>query len=700
MTGIALSAPFWAQDPPPAPKPEKTVVVEAESPLNAPELYDAKHSADVVSRERLQNERMSRTLPEALEEVPGIQIQKTGPGQGSPVIRGFTGFRTLMLIDGIRLNNSTFREGPNQYWGTVDAFLAERIDIIRGPATVLYGSDAIGGTAYVHTNSPDVDAPGVNVHDRIYGRYASAEQSYGVREEFGGNAGGFGWIIGGTFRDMGDVVGGKHQGTMEGTAYDEYAVDAKFVWKTGERGKVIAAAQHFRQSEASRWHRTTDSASWHGTTPGTNLEDDFDQERNLYYLQYHRDSPGGVVDAVRASVSYQRMAEDEDRTFAGGATLRQYSEFSVGTTGAFLQMGKVTPLGYLTWGGEVYHDHVNSRRQDWNAALNPVYYDRGGIADEASYDLAGIYLQDEFKAGAFEAAGGIRYTYARAKADEVDANPGVGVDVPDLDETYDAFTGSLRFLVHVGEHWNVIAGWGQGFRAPTLDDSTSTNAFGSGSQDYPSPDLDPERTHTFDLGLRTQYSRVEFSGFGFYTLLEDYIVRVNKGDLDGDGRTDFAKDNFSDGYVYGYELAGRVNVYGNVWLFADWGYAKGEVEQVFPDGTVSEEPLPKMNASTLHAGIRWDSKPRRAWIEFLYTAVARQSHTALSEDAANDGQRIPAKHGTPGYTVYTLRGGYRICENATATAAVENISDKDYRVHGSGQNEPGTNFVLGLDLRF
>jgi len=86
------------------------------------------------ARELIEN-RQVRTLAEALRELPGVMVQKTGHGQGSPYIRGFTGLRTLFLIDGIRLNNSTFREGPNQYWNTVDPFSV--LDVSRRSKSVL-----------------------------------------------------------------------------------------------------------------------------------------------------------------------------------------------------------------------------------------------------------------------------------------------------------------------------------------------------------------------------------------------------------------------------------------------------------------------------------------------------------------------------------------------------------------------------------
>jgi hemoglobin/transferrin/lactoferrin receptor protein len=86
-----------------------------------------------------------RTLPEALQYTPGVSIQKTGNGAGSPFIRGFTGRQNLLLVDGVRINNSTFRSGPVQYWNTIDSLTIDHLELIKSQGSVLYGSDAIGG---------------------------------------------------------------------------------------------------------------------------------------------------------------------------------------------------------------------------------------------------------------------------------------------------------------------------------------------------------------------------------------------------------------------------------------------------------------------------------------------------------------------------------------------------------------------------
>lgn len=112
-----------------------------------------------------------------LRDVTGIMIQETAFGQGSPYIRGFTEFRNVFLVDGIRLNNSVFREGPNQYWNTVDPFSLERLGVVKGPGSVLYGSDAVGGTVNAISKSPALDQTGRSYSSSTTYRAASAENS-------------------------------------------------------------------------------------------------------------------------------------------------------------------------------------------------------------------------------------------------------------------------------------------------------------------------------------------------------------------------------------------------------------------------------------------------------------------------------------------------------------------------------------------
>ena len=121
-------------------------------------VYESPQAVSTVTREEVLK-RNYRTTPEALTYEPGVMVQKTAHGQGSPFIRGLTGKQVLILVDGVRLNNSTFRFGPNQYLATVDPATIERIEVVRGPGSVLYGSDALGGVINIITRkAPEFQA--------------------------------------------------------------------------------------------------------------------------------------------------------------------------------------------------------------------------------------------------------------------------------------------------------------------------------------------------------------------------------------------------------------------------------------------------------------------------------------------------------------------------------------------------------------
>lgn len=704
---LGVASVLQAQEPAPAPQPapgpvtpaRETVVVVTASPLRPADVFDTPYSADVLEGEELLTRRLARTIPDAFKEIPGASAQKTAQGHGSPFLRGFTGFRNVFLIDGIRLNNSVFREGPNQYWNTVDEFLIDRLEIVRGPASVLYGSDSIGGTVAAYTVEPPRVGDGFHIHERTFARYASAEDSYTLRQEVKGGLDALGFRLGVTYRDFDDLTGGRRIGLMPNTGYNEYDADLKLVYRLDDRSKLLFAVQHTRQDEVPRTHRTNRSVSWHGTTVGTDARADFDQGRDLVYVQYHGTFEGGVLDSLKASVSWQHVDERFQRdtsSTAATASRREIREMTVHTPACWVQVGKDTAVGHLTGGVDYYRDFVQSSGHDW--LVNGTYrgFARGEVADDAEYDLFGVYLQDEFAVGALSVTPGIRFTRATVDARNVDPNPSDAVVFEPLDDTYQAVTGSLRFLYHVTENWNAIAGWGMGFRTPSLDDTTAIKLVMSGALDLPSRDLDPETAHTFDGGVRARYADWEFSAFGFYTLLRDFVRRVPAGDFNGDGVVDNTKENFADGWVFGGEFGALVRVTEEASVRGDFGFARGRADAMVA-GAASEEPLDKVAPPVGHLAVRFQPKGSGVWIEGIVTAAGRQHHLSPSDEA--DTQRIPPG-GTPGYVVYGLRGGYRVSEHVTATLAIDNITDVDYRVHGSGQNEPGTNVVIGLDATF
>ena len=686
------------------------------------DVFSVPFTAHVIDRQRFLDQRAVRTLPDALTEIPGVMVQRSGYGQASPFIRGFTGFRTLTLIDGVRLNNAVYREGPNQYSATLDLFTVDHLDVVKGPSSVLYGSDAIGGTINALTLSPEMipwpenrdakSAKGVVekggpiqatddfiAHGGAHYRYASAEDSHTVRGDFAlGITPHFGIVGGVTWKDFDDLRGGDVIGLQEQSGYTDIDGDIKLLFRPNKDVDITAAFQRVEQNNAPRWHATAFSKSFDGTALGTDLRREFDQLRELAYVQTEIRDAAPWLDKARLSLSFHRQGEEQDRIRATGS--REITGLQDDQYGVLLGMQSSSPIGTLSYGVEYYHDEV----QSWGSAYRAdgsfdKTLPRGPVADDSSYDLLGLHVQDQFQVTEkFEVTAGLRYSWAQVDATKIDPNLADAVAYPDINKSFDAFTASLRCRYDLMPSWNFFGGVSQGFRAPNVSDFTAFDLARSGEREVPSTDLDPEKFVSFEIGTKARIDKLNASVYAacYYTLIDNQIIGYRTGRVINGNEPEVSRTNAGDGRVQGVEFGAEWQFYKTFTLFGNFNWQEGDVD-AFVDGHPTEKPVTRIAPLSGLIGLRWESTDGRFWLEGSAQLARHQDR--LSVNDTNDTQRIPPG-GTRGYSVYTLRGGWNICENAKLTAALENLSDEDYRIHGSGIQEPGTNFVISTHLRF
>lgn len=641
--------------------------------------------------------KLPRTTPEALRELPSVMLQKSAHGQGSPYLRGFTGFRTLMLVDGIRLNNSTFRDGPNQYWGTVDALSLDRLEVVRGPSSVLYGSDAVGGTVNALSQRRADFGEGFDWDGWTFYRHASAEDSHSGRlAASGAYEHALGFHLGGSVKDFGDLEGGSEVGAQSHTGYGEWDADARLEYFLAPNSRLVYGHQTVRLDDAWRTDSTIYAVQWEGIGPGRDLKRSFDQSRDLDYLQYHAEQLDGFADQLHANLSYHRQGEEEDRVRANGA--RQFQTVAVDTLGAWVQLQSPSALGRWIYGAEYYHDWVDSSYRAYDAAGNLTGTRvQGPVADDATYDLVGAYLENHLPLfdERLELLLGGRFTYAQVDANQV-RDPSTGQTFS-LADSWDNLVGSGRLLYHLdaGRHAALFAGASQGFRAPNLSDLTRWDA--DWGLEIPTPGVEPEYFLSLEGGARVQWQRLRAEAVYFHTFVEDMIVRVPNGQTNG-GIPVVARENSGEGYVQGVELTASVDLHPHWTLWGNFTWMEGWLDTpVIVGGPVETAPMSRIMPVTVNAGLRWRHPKWRVWAEFAATFAARQDQLAPNDEL--DTQRIPVG-GTPGYDVYQVRAGWNPCRHASITLGLENLTDTDYRIHGSGLNEPGRSFILAAELRF
>lgn len=665
-------------------------------------VFDVPYTAYVIDSNEIQNLQLRRSTPEAVSQIPAVMGQKTAHGQGSPFMRGFTGYNTLFLIDGIRLNNSTFRSGPNQYWATVDPFSYQRLELVMGPSSVLYGTDAVGGVANAFTNRRTKFDPGVHADGRTFVRWSEAESSFIERVEGSANVDDtFGIFAGVTYKDFGDLRAGSPTGVQPNTGYWDLSGDIRADMKLSNELTFTTVYQHVDQDHVPRTHSTVDGVPFQGTKPGTERKRDYDQTRDLIYGRLTRADGGQSLDSEEFTLYWHRQQERRDRI--PNATSRDISGFDVNSPGVQGQIVRDTDLGVFTGGFEYQHDFVQSFRRNFKTTAPAAEEVQGAVGDNAGYDLLGIYLQDQITAGDFEITPGVRYTFARAFADQVDnpkiasTSPSVAGNVINISERWSELTGSVRALYHVSDDVNIFGGVSQAFRAPSLSDLTAFDE--TSAKEFPSPGLNPERFLQEELGVKARGESWNAQVTYWETQIFGGIIPSPTGALFGTTPV-VAKDNTGDGYMHGAEVQGDWNFFNRFTTFAWASWQEGYVDQtLFAGGTATNTRAPISRAMPLSGllGLRYAGEESRWYAEVQFRGARRQDKLSFKD--RTDLQRIPPG-GTPGWVVADLRAGWRATENILITGALENIGNVDYRVHGSGINEPGVNFVVGVDVRF
>ena len=632
-------------------------------------------------------ERLVRTFPEALRETPGVAIQKTSNGQGSPFIRGFTGFRNLMMIDGIRFNNSTFRDGPNQYWNTIDQQALSRVEVLPSQGSVLYGSDAVGGTVNAFTKDSGYLSEaegGFFTHGLASHRYSTAEHSNVAHLETSlGEGQQWGLHAGVTLSQFGDVTDGDGR-KLRNTGYDQWAFNLRLDVALDDQWTFTAVHQQARQNDAWRTHSTTSGVSFAGTVIGTDRVRLFDQERSLSYFRLVGDDLNSFIDNASLTISLQTAGEQQYRVT--GAGVQSYNKVDLTTLGADLQFTSDSPIGTFVYGIDYYEDFVQSHASD-----NPF---QGAVADNSTYSLLGVHIQDAIDIGErVHLFLGERFTHATANLGSF-RNP-FTLAQSSFANSWDNLSGSVRFVIDLDDRdrYTLYGGVSQAFRAPNLSDLSRFDMALSGRTETPATDLSPEKYLTYEIGLKANTDTLTASIAYFHTRLNNLIIRRSTAVPLQD-----TKANGGDGYMQGFEAAARWQIDQHWSVFGHIAWVEGESDQFI--GTTTQkrrEPLGKISPLVGYGGVRWQNTGNRLWTELVGLTYGEAGRLNTSDQL--DTQRVPP-NGTPSFLVLTLRGGWQVSEHLLLTASLDNLLNQTYRYHGSGSNEPGFGANLGATVKF
>jgi outer membrane receptor protein involved in Fe transport len=655
-----------AQDPP---------AVNAHDTLFADELNEVVISANRSSSVQLKTpeaikvlynssvmDYQLRTAPEALTLLPGVFVQKTNHGGGSPFLRGLTGNQTLLMIDGIRLSNSTMRYGPNQYFNTIDVFSLEKIEVLQGSGSVQYGSDALGGTVQAFSREL---LPGEKLKwgGSFLTRISTQgmEQSLNPRINFSTKS--IALTAGYTYRNFGDIIGGDSTGRQRPSGYKESDFDVKGKIIISKSSAVTMLYQNVHQADVPIYHKIAlEDYAVNKTDP---------QKRQLAYLRLNQEINKGLLKSVIVTVSYQHTGEGRETQKNGSGILRtEYDKVRTLAFSAELNTNDNKKWNATT-GFEAYNDLVNSSRTDTDLSDGTVTEKRGLYPDGAIMTSLAAFSIHTLDLEKWSITAGARFNSFIIKVE--DAVLGRTKLSPS------AVVGNLAVLRKLAPSTSLFASVNTGFRAPNIDD-LGTLGIVDFRYETPNFNLGPESSVQYQIGYKHQTAKLKGDIFLYRNELRDLIVRNRVGDQTIEGYPLYQKENSEKAYIQGIETA--------------WAYYPGKrltfsgnITYTYGQNVTKSEPVRRI--PPVFGRFAADYKLRSWRINVEWLAAGKQVRLAQGD---KDDNRIP-DGGTPGWEVINIYSGYR-WKSITIDLSVKNLFNVDYRYHGSGVNGYGRSAFL------
>ncbi len=623
----------------------------------------------------------ANTVTDVFRDLPGLDVNGVGVQQPRPIIRGQRGQRILLLQDGLRLNNSRRQQDFGEIPSLVSPSEIERVEVVRGPASVLYGTDAIGGVVNIITKRPTAEG----WHGVVGYRYGEEEGQNRGDGTLTGRFGRFDLLVDGTLRDAGNYR--APAGTFGGIRLTSPTV----VNATGVKDRNVAVRVGFEpkagQSLFARFEEYhAEDAGFGYVDPSTYAPDQPKIDITYPDQTYRRMTVGWSgsdlgtafadrVDLLAYGQSNERRLKFDLFTGFGpqappGAGVRVLNRnwSDLGTLGFRLEAKKLAVPGVLlTYGVDMFRDRSRSTDLDSTTVVGfgppQVEVDGNPQVPDATYRSVGAFLQGELELGRATVIVGGRAQDLRASA-----QPGAGLSSTLASKTVSTAVGSANLLFAVTPDLSLVGTVGRAFRAPNLIEWFFEGATpeGNGYQ-VRSPDLRPEHSLNVDLGVRYRRGRFAAETFVYRNVVNDGIRIAPTGDT-VNGLPAYQNVNVEKLQFRGVEASAQLALVGG--LSAQAGFTKTATkDQLDPSNPIGDSFSSKLTGSLLYRDVG-----DRFWAEYSVRHNGERKDVSLVNNPLGDV--------LPSFTTHALRGGVTVLKRAGTTQrlgiAVENLTNTLY----------------------
>ncbi|WP_313739172.1 TonB-dependent receptor [Pseudomonas sp.] len=704
---------------------------------NAQDVNQVPSTVSVQTREQLDRQNVN-SIADLARYEPGVSV--SGIGQRSGLngynIRGIDGERILTQVDGVAIPDSFFF-GPyaQTQRNYVDPEIVKRVEILRGPASVLYGSNAIGGAVSYFTLDPeDIIKPGKDVGARLKTGYSSADDSWLKSATVAGRSGDLDGLLHLSRRDGHETESyGRHggDGLARTAANPEDArttnVLAKLGWNYAEEDRLALVYERFKNDREQNVRSAVGGPFTNGRGLGMyrsrQAEDTVIRER--FGLEHTLRLDSALADQAKWSLNYQIAKTDqhtEEVYFPFSRTVLRTRDTTYKDRQWVLdaQFDKAFDLGdtqhLLTYGTTFKHDKVTGSRSGTGTCLavgvrcpgagfdSPID-GQARVSDfpDPTIDTYSLFAQDEIRWGAWTFLPGARYDYTRMKPKATDefllglqsTGSAAPTSIDTASKHWHRVSPKLGVTYAFDEHYTGYGQYAEGFRTPTA--KSMYGRFDNQVEGYRvegNPDLEPEKSKSLETGLRGQFEAGNFDVAVFYNKYRDFINEdaIQSSSL---GNT-FKANNIRRATIKGTELKGRLNL--DHFGAALGLYAQGAVTYQHGRNDDNGQPLNSINPLTTVWGLGYEQPGYGGLLS--WTLVKRKDRVDDTTFFAPDG--TSSQFRTPGYGVLDLSGFYKLTDDLTLNAGLYNLTDKKYwqwdSVRGyDGLGEAGVTQPANLD---
>lgn len=686
-----------------------------------------------------------------------VFVQKSQQGGSSPVIRGFEASRVLLVVDGVRMNNLIYRSGHLQNAITVDQNMLQSMEVLYGPASTLYGSDALGGVVHFRTKAPKLANGEKTVfYGNSFARYSSANNEKSVHTDL--NIGGkkFAWLQSYTFSNFGDmkmgssypdkyptfgrrdsfithinnidtVLKNSDSRVQKFSGYQQWDILQKLLFKQSDKISHSLNFQYSNTTDVPRYDRLQDKRNFGGSIGNTlRFAEWFYGPQKRLFGAYELSLVKPVFfDAVTMNFNFQKIEESrQTREYRRYDRLDSRVE-NVNVFGFIIDTRKMWGANEMTAGVDGQFNNLKSTATRTNintgavTKLDTRYPNGKNKMNNLGFFAQHIY---KFKNKKLVLNDGLRIQNTTLTS-TIGDNSFFNFPYTEINQTNISLTGNIGLVYLPTSQTKISSNFSSGFRVPNVDDLAKIFESSTSAKQLvvPNPDIKPERTYNIDLGISENFGKyVRIEASTFYSWFRDALVKapfqLNGQDsivYNGVKSQVLANVNANKAYLYGFSIA--VFATANHFTFSSTiNYTKGRFQtDETKNSTIYEK---QSNGTYLLASKKVSSKPLdHIPPVFGKTSISYEKNKLMTEVFAlyngwkrldefnadgEDNAQYATPGGVPGWITVNFRSSFIVQKNVTVQFTIENIFDRNYRYFASGFSAPGRNFIVAVRAGF